>query len=162
MTHDISLFITLPIAIISAFITLITSFIAIFVVHHFFMKKEEEEEEEEEHDGRHQSSLHLTHPSVNLTVSLNVEEKRHHVPQPNTSKTLATPSPTSRTSSSRKTSAYSTTSFNPTTVLKYLSSTITIFNAFNTLFNSVYCIWLVLQPHDTVTFYAKHPAHTQR
>eukprot|EP01083_Nonionella_stella_P023212 64184_1 len=46
--------------------------------------------------------------------------------------------------------------------IRYLSSFIAVFNALNAGFNTVYCVWLVIEPGHMYDFYAHHPAHTQR
>eukprot|EP01083_Nonionella_stella_P188370 694248_1 len=137
MMFDDNIFYTLPVAIVSALITLITSYIAIFIIHHFATPEQDE-------------SL----PPTKCTISpTNSEATLSPTTMPSApTKCVRAPSSSNSDLRARR----------PTKIFRYLSSFIAIFNALNTAFNTVYCVWLVVDPPQNDELFIFHPSHTHR
>eukprot|EP01083_Nonionella_stella_P269080 910145_1 len=142
-----NLLITLPIAIASVIITLLTTTIAIFITRRFLTPGHENEDLP--------PPIKLTLSPTNSNVIL--------CTKPNAVPSNPQPPITRLTSLSRSTASEPETSpQRPKKIFRYLSSFIAIFNALNTAFNTVYCVWLVVDPPQNDELFIFHPSHTHR
>eukprot|EP01083_Nonionella_stella_P004521 13091_1 len=153
------IFITLPVAITSAIVTIITSSIAIFVIHHFLFPESEK-------------AVQTPSPSsapVQLCIDQKVVSPIHSVPSqspapPLSSTNSVSSAYTTQTNSQRKPPITTTPKNKPRIkgIQLYSSCGVAVFNSLNTAFNTVYCVWLVVDPQDINEFYAYHPSFTHR
>eukprot|EP01084_Bolivina_argentea_P025271 46989_1 len=151
---------TLAVAIIASTVAIINSALAGYIVYYFLIEKKQLK-------------------SVTQLAELSLENKRSQstvaVPtkiKSSTPKTNTPTSPKSTTQSSNPPTPTKSTiiiktpetveTVRPQPIFRYLASSIAIFSALNAIFNSVYCIWLVLVPQNSNQFYVDHPAHTHR
>eukprot|EP01084_Bolivina_argentea_P133517 235626_1 len=145
MSSENSILYTLPVAIVSALITLITSYIAIFIVHHFATPEIDE--------SLPPTKCTLGPSPTNSQMTSNYTKSWISMPA-NSPRITSAASATRARSSSR--------ALRPKKIFTYLSSSIAIFNALNTAFNTVYCVWLVVDPPQNDELFIFHPSHTQR
>eukprot|EP01083_Nonionella_stella_P086756 241196_1 len=137
-----SIFLTLPTAIVSAIITLMTTYLAVFIVHHWLSVKKAESPP----------------PPIKLVIAptnSNTKLQKKHV------HSNSVPS-ASRPRNKSTTSDTSSSESRPKKVFTYLASSIVIFSAINTAFNTVYCVWLVFDPQKVDELYIYHPSHIHR
>eukprot|EP01083_Nonionella_stella_P188371 694252_1 len=141
MSSENSILYTLPVAIVSALITLITSYIAIFIVHHFATPEIDE-------------SLPPTKCTLGPSPT-NSQMTKSWISMPANSPRITSAASATRARSSSR-------ALRPKKIFTYLSSSIAIFNALNTAFNTVYCVWLVVDPPQNDELFIFHPSHTHR
>eukprot|EP01083_Nonionella_stella_P004520 13090_1 len=170
------IFITLPVAITSAIITIITSSIAIFVIQNFLFPETEKEQTHTPSPAPVQlridtevvsnlPELEPTHGSKSVLVSVPSKS-------PPLSPSLSPASPQTHPPRNGHVSSINPTPKHPMAptaqktprakgIQIYVSCALTVFNALNTAFNTIYCVWVVFEPRDN-NFYADHPSYTHR